>query len=440
MLLLEHPPVYTVGAPLRRGRPAVRRGLLPRARDRRRAHAARRPAHLPRARAARRLPDHARRERARVHPHDGAGDRRRARRRGRRGRARKLGHKHVGVWVGERKIASVGVHISHGVSAHGFAVNVDNDLDPFSWVVACGLPEVQMTSMAAEGVAEGLACFRKRVGVPLLRGVRAPPAARQRRAARHRARWWRPDGRRARDLPHRRRHPPRRAGPARRGARLRVADGHRAHAHPGRRPGWSTRDGGAARRASTAAPTTRSSRSPSPPRRPRSWSIGTSVCLVIEHDPIVLAKEIASLQNLSGGRFVFGVGAGWNKQEMLNHGTDPATRHGNMRERVEAMKAIWAQRRGRIPRQARGLRPDLAVAEAASRAPPVLHRRQRPARRGPRAALRRRLDAEHEGARDARAADRRRCASAPAATSRSPTTARRRRTWTRCATRAWTAR
>ena len=70
-------------------------------------------------------------------------------------------------------------------------------------------------------------------------------------------------------------------------------------------------------------------------------SIGTSVCLVIEHDPIVLAKQIASLQNLSGGRFVFGVGAGWNKQEMRNHGTDPATRHGNMRERVEAMKAIW---------------------------------------------------------------------------------------------------
>ncbi len=76
----------------------------------------------------------------------------------------KLGHKHVGVWVGERKIASVGVHLSHGVSSHGFAVNVDNDLDPFSWVVACGLPDVRMTSMAAEGAAEGLACFRKRMG------------------------------------------------------------------------------------------------------------------------------------------------------------------------------------------------------------------------------------------------------------------------------------
>jgi probable F420-dependent oxidoreductase len=71
--------------------------------------------------------------------------------------------------------------------------------------------------------------------------------------------------------------------------------------------------------------------------------VGTSVCLVIEHDPIVLAKQISSLQNLSGGRFVFGVGAGWNKPEMRNHGTDPATRHGNMRERVEAIKAIWAE-------------------------------------------------------------------------------------------------
>ena len=75
----------------------------------------------------------------------------------------KLGHKHVGVWVGERKIASVGVHISHGVSSHGFAINVANDLDPFTWVVACGLPEVTMTSLQAEGFAEGLPCFRKRM-------------------------------------------------------------------------------------------------------------------------------------------------------------------------------------------------------------------------------------------------------------------------------------
>lgn len=75
----------------------------------------------------------------------------------------RLGHRHVGVWVGERKIASVGVHLSHGVSSHGFAVNVDNDLDPFAWVVACGLPEVRMTSLAAEGAADGVECFRKRM-------------------------------------------------------------------------------------------------------------------------------------------------------------------------------------------------------------------------------------------------------------------------------------
>jgi lipoyl(octanoyl) transferase len=76
----------------------------------------------------------------------------------------KRGHRHVGVWVEDKKIASVGVHISQGISSHGFAVNVTNDLDPFTWVVACGLPEVQMTSVKAEGIDEGLACFRKRMG------------------------------------------------------------------------------------------------------------------------------------------------------------------------------------------------------------------------------------------------------------------------------------
>jgi probable F420-dependent oxidoreductase len=70
-------------------------------------------------------------------------------------------------------------------------------------------------------------------------------------------------------------------------------------------------------------------------------SIGTAVCLVIEHDPILLAKQVSSLDRLSGGRFVFGVGAGWNREEMRNHGTDPARRFSIMRERVEAMKAIW---------------------------------------------------------------------------------------------------
>jgi probable F420-dependent oxidoreductase len=72
-------------------------------------------------------------------------------------------------------------------------------------------------------------------------------------------------------------------------------------------------------------------------------AIGTGVCLVIERDPIVTAKEAASLDVLSGGRFVFGVGAGWNQEEMRNHGTDPSRRFKVMRERVEAIKAIWTE-------------------------------------------------------------------------------------------------
>src|SRR3954447_2857889 len=71
--------------------------------------------------------------------------------------------------------------------------------------------------------------------------------------------------------------------------------------------------------------------------------IGTGICLVVERDPIVTAKEVASLDRLSGGRFLFGVGGGWNEEEMRNHGTDPSTRFGLMRERIEAMKAIWTQ-------------------------------------------------------------------------------------------------
>jgi probable F420-dependent oxidoreductase len=71
--------------------------------------------------------------------------------------------------------------------------------------------------------------------------------------------------------------------------------------------------------------------------------IGTGICLVIERDPIVTAKEVASLDFLSGGRFLFGVGAGWNEEEMENHGTNPRTRFSLMRERVEAMKAIWTE-------------------------------------------------------------------------------------------------
>ncbi|HEY3865097.1 MAG TPA: lipoyl(octanoyl) transferase LipB [Solirubrobacteraceae bacterium] len=76
------------------------------------------------------------------------------------------GPNYTGVWVGSRKIASIGVHVSRGISTHGFAVNIDNVLDPFSWVVACGLPDVAMTSIAHEapsGSPVGLPCFRRRM-------------------------------------------------------------------------------------------------------------------------------------------------------------------------------------------------------------------------------------------------------------------------------------
>ena len=89
---------------------------------------------------------------------------------GSRGRVQD-GPDYTGVWTQERKIASLGVHVSRGISTHGFAVNVENDLEPFGWVVACGLPDVQMTSIAAEtaGAGEGLACFRKRMAFAFCR-------------------------------------------------------------------------------------------------------------------------------------------------------------------------------------------------------------------------------------------------------------------------------
>jgi lipoate-protein ligase B len=81
-----------------------------------------------------------------------------------RGRSRE-GIAWTGVWVGDRKLASIGLHVSQGVSKHGFAVNVDNSLEPFDWIVPCGLPDVRMTSVAAEaaGAPPFLPCFRKRM-------------------------------------------------------------------------------------------------------------------------------------------------------------------------------------------------------------------------------------------------------------------------------------
>jgi probable F420-dependent oxidoreductase len=75
----------------------------------------------------------------------------------------------------------------------------------------------------------------------------------------------------------------------------------------------------------------------------KTLKIGTGVCLIAQRDPIQTAKLVASIDQVSGGRFVFGVGNGWNQDEMENHGTAFATRHKLARERIEAMKAIWTQ-------------------------------------------------------------------------------------------------
>jgi lipoyl(octanoyl) transferase len=74
------------------------------------------------------------------------------------------GPDYTGVWVGDRKIASIGVHVARGVTTHGFAVNVENDLQPFGWIVPCGLDGVQMTSLIREtGRLSGqMKCFRRR--------------------------------------------------------------------------------------------------------------------------------------------------------------------------------------------------------------------------------------------------------------------------------------
>jgi probable F420-dependent oxidoreductase len=75
----------------------------------------------------------------------------------------------------------------------------------------------------------------------------------------------------------------------------------------------------------------------------KALKVGTGVCLMNQRDPIQTAKLVASIDQVSGGRFLFGIGNGWNQDEMEDHGTVFATRHKLVRERIEAMKAIWTQ-------------------------------------------------------------------------------------------------
>ena len=71
--------------------------------------------------------------------------------------------------------------------------------------------------------------------------------------------------------------------------------------------------------------------------------LGFGICLLVERDPIITGKEVASLDLLSSGRVLFGVGAGWNREEMADHGTDPTTRFDLLTERIEAVKRIWTE-------------------------------------------------------------------------------------------------
>jgi lipoyl(octanoyl) transferase len=101
-----------------------------------------------------------------------------------RGRAAD-GRDFTGVWVGDKKIGSIGLHISHGVTMHGLSINVDQDLEPFTWIVPCGLGGVAMTSIEQElGVAkpDRVDCMKKRVG----HGLAGALGARQRLVTRQR--------------------------------------------------------------------------------------------------------------------------------------------------------------------------------------------------------------------------------------------------------------
>ena len=127
--------------------------------------------------------------------------------------------------------------------------------------------------------------------------------------------------------------------------------------------------------------------------------LATGVCLVIQRDTIQTAKLVASIDQVSGGRFLFGIGGGWNQEEIENHGTDFATRFKKMREQIEAMKEIWTKNEAGISRRDRRFRHDDDLAEAGAEAAPAGHSRRRLSVGGAaRDALRRRLVPERRRA------------------------------------------
>lgn len=105
----------------------------------------------------------------------------------------------------------------------------------------------------------------------------------------------------------------------------------------------------------------------------KTLKIGTGVCLVAQRDPIQTAKLVASIDQVSGGRFVFGVGNGWNEDEMENHGTAFATRHKRARENIEAMKEIWTRSKAEYHGEFVNFDPMMAWPKPAQKPyPPIL--------------------------------------------------------------------
>jgi probable F420-dependent oxidoreductase len=102
--------------------------------------------------------------------------------------------------------------------------------------------------------------------------------------------------------------------------------------------------------------------------------LATGICLVVERDPIHTAKEVASLDRVSGGRFLFGVGAGWNAEEMAAHGTtDFAGRFKLLRERVELMKALWTQKEASYQGELVQLEPSFMWPKPVQKPHPPIH-------------------------------------------------------------------
>ena len=99
--------------------------------------------------------------------------------------------------------------------------------------------------------------------------------------------------------------------------------------------------------------------------------LGTGICLVAQHDPIVLAKEVATLDLISGGRFLFGIGVGWNEDEMEHHGVDPSEAPGRRPGEGARDEGAVDAGGGRLRRRVREVRAELVMAEAGAAAPPA---------------------------------------------------------------------